>query len=363
MKNRPSAFALIFSGLLVAAAVVTAIRLSQPILPSANAKDRIKAERVVASKGGVETTQMAPVGNVIAGNGLVEPRDRESKVASVVGGRIVEFFVKEGDMVEKGAPLAHLDSAVEEAGLEAAEGDVLAARAEVTRTFRNLRKEDIDAIIADTEATRARSEISKTSLSRIEELSKGGASTPDELDRARKQSTADQAAVQAAEARRKAAQAGGRPEDIGVANARVAAAIARKNQAKAALERLTVRAPIAGQVLVIKSRPGEYYNPLGAEPLMIMGDTSKLRVRMDVDERDIGKVAVGAHGYVSLSAFPGKKFQTHVTEIGRRMGRKNIRTDDPVERIDTKILEVLLELDTSDGLVPGLRVTSYVDAK
>jgi HlyD family secretion protein len=363
MKNRPSAFALVFGGLLVAAIAVTAVRLNQPTLPSANNKDRIKAERIVASKGGVESTQPAPEGNVIAGNGLVEPRDRESKVSSVVGGRIVEFFVKEGDSVDKGAPLAHLDSTVEEAALDAAEGDVLAARAEVTRTFRNLRREDVDAIIADTEATRARSEISKSSLGRIEELGKTGAATPDELDRARKQSAADQSAVQAAEARRKAAQAGGRPEDVGVANARVTAAIARRNQAKAALDRLTVRAPIAGQVLSIKSRPGEYYNPLAAEPLMIMGDTSKLRIRMDVDERDIGKLAIGASGYAALSAFPGKKFQTRIVEIGKRMGRKNIRTDDPVERIDTKILEVILEIESPDGLVPGLRVTSYVAAR
>jgi HlyD family secretion protein len=44
------------------------------------------------------------------------------------------------------------------------------------------------------------------------------------------------------------------------------------------------------------------------------------------------------------------------------MGRKNVRTDDPVERIDTKILEVVLELDDAQTLVPGQRVMSYVQA-
>jgi HlyD family secretion protein len=126
---------------------------------------------------------------------------------------------------------------------------------------------------------------------------------------------------------------------------------------------LTVRAPIGGQVLSIKARAGEYYNPLGAEPLLIIGDTSKLRVRMDVDERDVAKVVAGATGFATLSAYPGKKFPTHVVEIGKRMGRKNIRTDDPVERIDTKILEVLLEVDGNEGLVPGLRVTSFIEIK
>jgi len=51
-----------------------------------------------------------------------------------------------------------------------------------------------------------------------------------------------------------------------------------------------------------------------------------------------------------------------VVEVGKRMGRKNIRTDDPVERIDTKILEVVVQLNQRDGLVPGLRVVGYIES-
>jgi HlyD family secretion protein len=51
-----------------------------------------------------------------------------------------------------------------------------------------------------------------------------------------------------------------------------------------------------------------------------------------------------------------------VAEIGRRMGRKNVRTDDPTERLDTKILEVVIDLDDTTKLVPGLRLTSYIQA-
>jgi hypothetical protein len=42
------------------------------------------------------------------------------------------------------------------------------------------------------------------------------------------------------------------------------------------------------------------------------------------------------------------------------MGRKNQRTDDPTERIDTKIREVVLELDEAKELVPGLRAIGYL---
>ena len=70
---------------------------------------------------------------------------------------------------------------------------------------------------------------------------------------------------------------------------------------------------------------------------------------------------------ITADAFPDQVFAGRVVEIGRRMGRKNIRTDDPVERIDTKILEVIIELDKREPdqgtLIPGLRVVSVIDDK
>jgi HlyD family secretion protein len=92
-----------------------------------------------------------------------------------------------------------------------------------------------------------------------------------------------------------------------------------------------------------------------------MGDTSKLRVRMDVDERDIARVVNGANAHCTADAFGTRKFTGKVVEIGRRFGRKNVRTDDPIEKNDTKILEVVIELDSNELLVPGQRVTSFIE--
>ena len=123
----------------------------------------------------------------------------------------------------------------------------------------------------------------------------------------------------------------------------------------------TVRAPIAGEVLQVKYRAGEYYQPGGAgEALVVMGDTRTLRVRMDVDERDTGALGLGLAAVVRAPAFPGQDFRGQVAEIGRRMGRKNVRTDDPVERNDTKILEVVLSLDAPRGLLVGQRVVGFI---
>jgi HlyD family secretion protein len=112
----------------------------------------------------------------------------------------------------------------------------------------------------------------------------------------------------------------------------------------------------------VKARVGEYYTPGASEAPVVLGDTRRLRVRMDVDERDIGRVRVGLPAYAVVDAYPGARFAGKVAEIGRRMGRKNVRTDDPTERLDTKILEVVIDLDDAGKLVPGLRVVSYIEA-
>jgi multidrug resistance efflux pump len=325
-----------------------------------NANDVKRAARVIPPSGAGDERASLDVTNDVAGNGVVEPADREVKVAGQVPGRIARILVKEGDHLEAGAALAELENGNERAALAAAEGDLDSAKAELLRTSRGLRREDVDAIVADTEGARARAGLSHDTLERTERLAKGGAATPDELDRARRQADTDARALESQEAKKRAALAGSRAEDVAQARAKALGAAARRDQAKAQVERLTIRAPIAGEVLQLKFRAGEYYTP-GADTLAVMGDTRVLRVRMDVDERDVARVALGANAFATSSAFPGRRFPGKVVEIGRRMGRKNVRTDDPVERIDTKILEVVFQLDDRQGLVPGLRVVGYVE--
>jgi len=348
----------------VAVAIVLLVTVVRTVLAgpqnSPNAKDVQSAARTLPATGVGDERAALDLTNHVAGNGIVEPADREVKVAGQVPGRIARIVVKEGDHVEAGDVIAELEGAFERAALAAAEGDLESAQAELLRTSRGMRREDIDAAVADAEGARAKATLSHDALERTEKLAKGGAATPDELDRARRQADVDQRALESVEAKKKAALAGSRSEDIAQARAKMLGAAARRDQAKAQLDRLTIRAPIGGEILSLKFRAGEYY-ATGGDPLAIMGDTRVLRVRMDVDERDVARVAVGAPAFATSTAFPGRRFAGKVVEVGKRMGRKNVRTDDPVERIDTKILEVVVQLDDRQGLVPGLRVVGYVE--
>jgi HlyD family secretion protein len=85
-----------------------------------------------------------------------------------------------------------------------------------------------------------------------------------------------------------------------------------------------------------------------------------LRVRVDVDETDVSKVQVGQRADVTADAYGTKKFWGHVVRLGQQLGPKNVRTDEPTARVDTKILETLVELDPGAQLPDGLRVDAYI---
>lgn len=331
--------------------------LVSPSPERVRAQDRQNAARVVA---GTDDADPLPSGSWVGGNGIVEPRDRETKVSASVPGRIARVAVHEGDRVEAGAVLIELESTVERAAVSVSDAEVAAASAELSRLARGSRVEDVEAATAEADAARARAELASSVLSRTQAASTSGGLSQDEIERAARQSQADTASLALADARRRAVVAGPRREEIAAARARLEAARARREQALAQLERLVVRAPIAGEVLQVKYRAGEYVTPGQADPVVVLGDTSELHIRMDVDERDVAHVRVGSNVLVRAIAFPGRSFRGRVIEVGRRMGRKNVRTDDPIDRNDTKILEVVVVLESSTGLVVGQRVMSYV---
>ena len=69
---------------------------------------------------------------------------------------------------------------------------------------------------------------------------------------------------------------------------------------------------------------------------------------------------VGQTAYITAEAYGERRFTGKVIRLGEILGRKNIRTDEPRERVDTKILETLVELDPGANLPIGLRVDATI---
>ncbi len=61
-------------------------------------------------------------------------------------------------------------------------------------------------------------------------------------------------------------------------------------------------------------------------------------VRVDVDETGVNKVRVGQNAFVAADAYNNQKFWGRVVWTGEQFGPKNVRTDEPTQRVDRKIL-------------------------
>jgi len=153
-----------------------------------------------------------------------------------------------------------------------------------------------------------------------------------------------------------------REEDRSLAEANLQLSRAQLQEAQARYEKTFIRSPINGLVLRKHHRNGESVSnsSTAPDPILTVGDDHVLRVRVEVDETEVSKVHVGQKAYVTADAYGQRKFWGHVVRVGEELGRKNIRTDEPTEHVDTKILETLVELDPGADLPVGLRVDGYI---
>ncbi len=125
---------------------------------------------------------------------------------------------------------------------------------------------------------------------------------------------AAQAQAEIAEAQLELLVAPVSPEAIAAASAVVDQARVAVEMAQLAIERTIVVAPIAGVAGNISTREGEIVSP--GVPLMIIGDASTFRVETtDLDEIDVGQVALGQEAVITFEAIPDETFTGTVTYI------------------------------------------------
>jgi HlyD family secretion protein len=101
---------------------------------------------------------------------------------------------------------------------------------------------------------------------------------------------------------------------------------------------------------------GEMTGPDAAQPLVVLADTSVVRVRAFVEELDAPRVQTGMTAQVTADGVPDKVFSGRVASVSPRMVPKSIYAERPGELYDTKVREVLIELEPNDQLIIGLRV-------
>ncbi|MDJ0620509.1 MAG: HlyD family efflux transporter periplasmic adaptor subunit [Calothrix sp. MO_192.B10] len=148
-----------------------------------------------------------------------------------------------------------------------------------------------------------------------------------------------------------------RPSTFQMAQAQLNNAVANTKKAEAELRLSYVVAPIAGEILKIHTKAGETMGPNGIAEI---GRTDQMIVVAEVPEDSISKVRLGQPATITSEngAFRGE-LQGTVTEIGRKIGKKNVFNNDPAADVDARVVEVKISLPPQDSD----RVAGLTDAK
>jgi HlyD family secretion protein len=95
------------------------------------------------------------------------------------------------------------------------------------------------------------------------------------------------------------------------------------------------------------------------QPLVVLGDLSALRVRAEVEERDVSKVRVGQAVVVRTDAYGGRDFTGRVASVSQTLATARLPQRGPKRPTDLDTLEVLIDMDPSPNLLPGMRVDVF----
>jgi HlyD family secretion protein len=296
---------------------------------------------------------------VLACTGRVEGDSEAISIGAGIDGVIARIHVKEGEQVTAGEIMALIERDELIAELEEARTTVVRAEALRERLLTGSRKEERERAEAQTEAVGAVIRQKKSRYQRYEKLHNEGVISTDSLDEARRDVEEAEANLRAARKNEEFVKAEPLPEELNKADAEIRIAKKREQTILEMMDKCKVRAPIAGTVLRTNMKVGETFSTFAPQPIVTLADTSKFRVRAEVDERDVDKIFIGQRVSIQGDAFAERKVFGNVSRLSSQMGRKKVRTGDPAEKSDRDVLEVLIDVEGKDkALVVGLRVTA-----
>jgi multidrug resistance efflux pump len=302
--------------------------------------------------------------NTVAAVGLVEPSSENIAVSTPVSGLVVAVHVKAGDRVTRDAPLFSLDDRDLRAELALRRSAVDVARRRLERLEHAPRPEEIPQAEAKVREAEAALSDAQNQLRLIESVVDKRAIR--EEDVLRRRETAKGAAARVDEARAALAllKAGTWVEDLAVARAEVANAEAQVRRVEADLDRLTMRAPIAGGILQLNVRAGEYAQAAQLQkPLLVMGEVGQLHVRADVDENDVWRLKPGSPAQAAERGNSSRRRTLEFVRFEPLVVPKKSLTGDSTERVDTRVLQAIFRF--TDRKVPflvGQQMDVFIEA-
>jgi multidrug resistance efflux pump len=300
----------------------------------------------------------------VAASGVVEAQTENIAVGSATPGVVVQVHVTVGDEVAPGTPLFRLDDRDLLAERAVRRAALATAKSELTRLEAEPRKEKVPVLVAQVNESRAAVARETDALRRTEETFARKVTTEQELIARREALAAAQAALEKTQADLDLLNAGSWEYDRDVARAGVGRAEAEVAKIETELDRLVVRALVAGRVLQVNVRPGEFVGAPPGQPLVILGNIERLHVRVDIDEFDIPRFAETARASAVPRGSLQERYPLEFVRVEPFVVPKKSLTGDTTERVDTRVLQVIYSCDPAGRppLFVGQQVEVYLEA-
>jgi len=296
---------------------------------------------------------------VVAGEGKIEPYAEVRVTASMLG-RITAILVDEGDVVTKGQVLVRMEDGDLRAQLAQAEARLEEVRARYAEIDAGARPQELEAARARERETGAVVDEATSSFTRAQALFTAGLTPRAQLDEAQRRLNVALAQLQSAREQLSLLEAGAREEVKRAALAQVKTAEADVARVRTLVGYTVIRSSIDGLVVHRFMQPGEVIVMQRPEPILTLADLSRIQVRAQIDETDARFLEVGQAADITADAYPGRVFKGTVVEVGSTAGRKTMMSEDPAERMDTKVVEVIIELPEPHAWTFGVTVDASV---
>jgi multidrug efflux pump subunit AcrA (membrane-fusion protein) len=305
-------------GLLALALAIWFVATSQP--------DRQTTAPAVAPP----TAPQAQAGRTVSGAGVVEPSSELIEIGAQRPGLVTNVAVAPGERVTRGQLLFSIDARDASSRLGEAQASVGLARSRVDQARVDLaaaqRQYSLYASVRDPRAVAEQQVIDR-------------------------RSARDQAAAR-----------------LGVARAELRQAEVQASSARTEVGLSEVRAPRTATVLQVNTRPGQYATagpgPGNQDPLMVLGETSPLHVRVDIDENEIDRAALGSPSIVSPRGNARRRVRAAFVRAEPLVRPKRSLTNSSTERVDVRVLQLIYALPgDAQGFFVGQQVDAYIPAR
>ena len=291
--------------------------------------------------------------------GEVEPVSGEIKIGSSVVGRIAEVTVKVNDRVFAGELLVRLEDDDFKARVAVAEAQAALQKRERNDKAAGGRAADrrkAEDAVADAEkaVVDAQSAVDRAAAAVRDEGAPDSTLTAARtaLSRAQDRLKQQQDALRRLDAQSNVPLPTQLEGQLNVARGELA-------YANANLEKMRIRAPIAGTVLQVNAKVGELTSPSLPQPLISLGEVSALRVRAEVGELNIGSIKVGQPVVVRAAAFRQREFAGKVSSVAPGVEPRRSGADTRRPPSDSKFVQVFVDLIDPRPFAVGMNVDVY----